>query len=164
MPWVYRDQADFGRVNGAKGLARMLSPEEAGLARAQQRRYRRAQSPRIQDILRQAIEFKGRLAAAPGLTRDALAHEVGIDPSHLTRLLRLADLAPEIQGHILALPPTAGRGLLTERRLRAIARIADPGEQLHRFRQLLRTPLRAPASPLNFVHPQPQPCVARIGA
>jgi len=164
LPWVYRDQADFGAVNVAKGRRQLLPPLEVQAIRSHQRRYRQPRPPRIQGILRQALELKGRLASTPGLTRDALAHEVGIDPSQLTRLLRLAGLAPEIQEHIRALPPMAGCGLLTERRLRAIARIEKPGEQLRRFRQLLATPLRGPSSPPVFVHPQPQPCVARIGA
>lgn len=70
-----------------------------------------------------------------------------MDPSSLTRLLHLLNLAPEIQEHIETLPPATGRGLLTERRLHPIARIEDHGEQITRFKMLLRQPLRARAIP-----------------
>ena len=99
--------------------------------------------PRIQALLRQALEFKARLVADPRLTRDALAREIKIDPSQLTRRLRLAYLAPEIQRHILALPPSIHRGPITERRLRPIAKIPSLREQLERFQELLKNPVRA---------------------
>lgn len=104
--------------------------------------------PRIQSLLRQALELKARLLADPNLTRDALASEVQIDPSQLTRRLRLADLAPEVQQHIMALPPAAGRGLLTERRLLPIAKIKDRRRQITRFQDLLCQPVRIPKAHL----------------
>jgi hypothetical protein len=141
-PWVYRDSADFGAVNVAKGRRQLLPPPEAQAARSQQRRYREPRPPRIQAVLKDAIDFKARLAAIPGLTRDALAKEVGINPVQMTRLLRLADLAPEIKEYIQGLSPIHGMGLLTERRLRAVARLLEKADQLREFRRLLAQPLR----------------------
>ena len=94
--------------------------------------------PRIQALLKRARENKARLAATPALTKEALAREIGINPGQFARLLQLADLAPEIQQHILALPPTLGHGPITERRLRPIAKLANPQEQTILFRGLLQ--------------------------
>lgn len=91
--------------------------------------------PRIQAILRQAHEFQARLAAAPGLTRAALAREVGISPTRMTMILHLANLAPEIQHHLLALPPSTRRPTFTERQLRTLARMTDHPTQLRTFRR-----------------------------
>ena len=41
------------------------------------------------------VERGGGFAAAPALTHKVLAKEAGLNPGHLTRLLRLANLAPE---------------------------------------------------------------------
>ncbi len=96
--------------------------------------------PRIQAILRQAHEFQARLAAAPGLTRAALAREVGISPTRMTMILHLANLAPEILRHLGALPPSIRRPPITERRLRTLARMPDRDAQRAAFLKLMATP------------------------
>lgn len=116
------------------------------------KRARKPKPPRIQAILKQAHEFKARLVAHHGLTQEILAKEKGLNPGHLTRLLRLAALAPEIQQHILALPPSIHRGLVTERRLRCIAAITDHRKQVERFKDLLSLPVRTRKASL---HPLP---------
>lgn len=120
--------------------------------------------PRIQETLKWVHELRARLVATPGLTRDALALEVGINPGQLTRLLRLADLAPEIQRHILALSPSIHRCVVTERRLRAIARIKEHQEQLEEFRHLLTLPMRSRKKPLPAATLPSQPLPAHLSA
>lgn len=141
---VWHD-ARFAAVLAAKGRQEILDlnafrERQAVLAK----KVRHPRPPRIQETLKRVHEFRARLAAEPGLTREALAREVGINPTQLTRLLRLFDLAPEIQRHILALPPSIHRSVVTERRLRPIARIKDREEQLATFHRLLEPTTRLP--------------------
>ena len=119
------DDSIFGGANGAKGKKLILFPEEAKAVKSCQRRYRQPRPPRIQAILKQAYELKDRLDKTLGLTRDTLAREAGFSPSYLTRVLNLLNLAPAIQKHILALPPSVRMGPLTERSLRPLARCGD---------------------------------------
>jgi len=158
------DGSDFGRVNGAKGLGRILSPQEAQEVRSRQRRYLLPKPPLIQVILRRAHELQARLTADHSLTRESLAKESGLNPGHLTRLLRLADLAPEIQHYILALPPSIHRGVVTERRLRSIAAISEHGAQLERFYSLLTLPVRAQKKSTPVASPPSHRPLLHLGA
>ena len=129
----------FGTVLAAKGRQEIVDlnafrEHQAVLAK----RVRKLHPPHIQTALKRAHELAARLAADPALTREALAKEAGIHPGHLTRLLPLPDLAPEIQQHILALPPCHGWGPITERALRPIARCRDHEDQVIRFNELLK--------------------------
>lgn len=135
--WVYRDNADFGAVNGANGKRQILLPEEARAIRGKQRRYRQPRLPKIQGLLKLAYELKNRLDKTPGLTRDTLARKQGFSPSYLTRVLSLLNLAPAIQKHILALLPSVRMGPLTERSLRPLTKIQDQDFQVKKFERLL---------------------------
>jgi len=136
------DEAQFDLALGPKGQKLILTPEKAMAVRSRQRRYRQSKPLRIQALLRQACDLQDRLNREPGLTRDALAGEVGMDPSRLTQVLNLLSLAPEIRERILALPPSVSRGTVTERRLRPITRIQDSVRQLLEFERLLASPER----------------------
>jgi len=136
------DEVEFGEVCGPKGGKLLLAPEKAAALRSRQRRYREPKPLRIQALLRQACDLQDRLNHHPGLTREALAREVGMDPSRLSRILGLLNLAPAIRERILALPPSVTRGTLTERRLRPVARLKDPVRQLIEFERLLSAPER----------------------
>jgi len=136
------DEAQFDLALGPKGQKLILTPEKAMAVRSRQRRYRQPKPLRIQALLKQACDLQDRLNREPGLTRDALAGEVGMDPSRLTQVLNLLSLAPEIRERILALPPSVSRGTVTERRLRPITRLQDPVRQLLEFERLLASPER----------------------
>ncbi|MFA5138313.1 MAG: hypothetical protein WC728_03690 [Elusimicrobiota bacterium] len=120
--------------------------------------------PRIQALLRQAHEIKARLAADPGLTRTVAAREAGVDPCQLTRLLRLTVLAPDIQRHIRALPPSIGRIVVTERRLRPIAKLPSHRDQLERFHELLQGPVRASRTPIAALQIPVAPAVVPVAS
>lgn len=75
---------------------------------------------------------------SPGLTRAALARVIRVHPGQLTKLLQLNDLAPEIQQHIMALPPCLGWGPITGRAMRPIALCRDREYQIRRFSELLK--------------------------
>jgi hypothetical protein len=63
------DESDFVQVRVAKGEVRLLVPEQAEAIQSRQRRYRQPKPPRIQSVLKQALEWRDRLASTPGLTR-----------------------------------------------------------------------------------------------
>ena len=111
-------------------------------SKAGQRRYRQPKPPSIQILLQKAQQLKERLSKEPSLTRDALAKELGMAPSYLTRILNLLNLAPEIRQHILAMPPAVQLGSITETRLCPLARSPDWRYQLEEFRKLLFRPAR----------------------
>jgi len=53
--------------------------------------------PTIPDFLREAYIFKKRLRANPGLTREVLAQEEGIDLVQMGKILSLLTLTPALQ-------------------------------------------------------------------
>jgi hypothetical protein len=60
--------------------------------------------PTIQDYLRKAYVFKKRMRDDPGLTREVLAQEEGIDLVQMGKILSLLRLTPATQQAILAMP------------------------------------------------------------
>jgi hypothetical protein len=123
-PWILRDKAPFGQINGRNGRKRLLFPEEA--ARIKKARQPEPKPPHVQILLHRAHELKKRLDSTPGLTQTALAEELGISRVRITQILNLLKLAPTIQGHILSMPPTPRqRGLITERHLRQLHSLSD---------------------------------------
>lgn len=63
------------------------------------------------------MQFQARLSATPGLTRAAIAREIGVSRARITQIMNLLKLSPEQQAEILSQPETADR-LTTEYRLR----------------------------------------------
>lgn len=132
----------FGQVNGTKGVRLIMGPAEAETVRSRQKRWQEPKPPPIQVMLQQAFRLKARLDATPGLTRDALAREVGINPSYLSRLLNLLNLAPEIKRFILALPLSQTKGPITESRIKQVARIENHTNQIREFNRIKESPIR----------------------
>lgn len=130
------DESIFGAVNGRRGIKLILTPSEAEILRSQQRRYQVSPDPKaptIQKLLIQAYNLKARLNESPFLTRGALAKEIGMNPSYLTRVLHLLNLAPEIQDYILQMKPSIYPGSITENRIRFLARNPDHHQQVIEF-------------------------------
>ena len=72
-----------------------------------------------------------------GVTQRTLARRLKMHPSRATHLMGLLNLSPVIQYQIASLPPCRGRGPITERVLRPIAKIEDPARQLQQFQNLM---------------------------
>lgn len=122
-----------------KGRKIILTPEEAAAVKKGQRRYQVAPDPKaptIQKLLIQAYNFKARLEDNPLLRRGELAREIGMNPSYLTRVLHLLNLAPDIQRQIMRLKPSIHPGPLTENRIRFLARNPDHAYQISEFNRL----------------------------
>jgi hypothetical protein len=129
------DESSFEFVTGPNGKKIMLSPEEARVSRAS--RIKSPHPPKIQQDLLEARQLKERLEKTPGLTKTALARELGISRFELIRRLNLLRLAPEIQEQIFAMPPSlACRGPISKRTLRDIAVIPDLEAQKKEFGRL----------------------------
>ena len=125
----------FGILNVRKGQRHILIRED--FERLRDSRIKLPRAPQAQTRLQQAITWGRRLEGSPGLTRAALAREAGIDPTRLSQIMNLLNLAPSIQSHILSLHPTIGRGPLNERQLRDLSRVRDRATQVLGFTKLL---------------------------
>ncbi len=77
------------------------------------------------------------LNSTPGLTRSALARRLKLDPSRVTQILNVLNLAPQIQDYVRSLEPTKHRNPLTDRDWMRLARIRDHVSQEREFRRLL---------------------------
>ena len=130
------DEATFEFVTGPNGKKIMFSPEEARAIR--ESRVKSPQPLRIQQDLLEARQLKDHLEKTPGLTKTALARELGISRFELIRRLNLLRLAPEIQAKITAMPPSLShRCPISKRTLRNIAVIADAECQKREFEGLM---------------------------
>jgi hypothetical protein len=126
-------------VNVQKGKRKILHADQADILKEGQRRYRVDADPRaptIQKLLIQAHTIKALLDENPLSKRCAIAREIGMNPSYLTRVLHLLNLAPEIQDHIMNLKPSIYPGPITENRIRFLARNPDHNYQITEFHRL----------------------------
>ncbi len=87
-------------------------------------------TPRVVELLQMAMEWQRQLDAGEVDTQAEMARREGITQARVTQVMGMLRLAPEIREHILAMPETIGRAAITERALRPIAQIEDPGEQI----------------------------------
>ena len=138
-PILLLDESTFSRVNGAKGREHILVPEEADALKSRQRRYQPPRSPPIQRLFQRAIKLKEQLDATPGLTRFALAKDLRLDPSRITQILNLLNLAPHILAYIRNLPPTKHHDPIGDCEWMRLARIQDHVRQVQEFELLIQS-------------------------
>jgi hypothetical protein len=110
-----------------------LPPEHRGRPRPP----KEPKTPRVVELLRMAIEWQRQLDADEVDTQAEIARREEITRARVTQIMALLQLAPEIREHILAMPETACRPVITERALRPIAHLENPQEQLSVFDELL---------------------------
>ncbi|MCB4756521.1 MAG: recombinase zinc beta ribbon domain-containing protein [Elusimicrobia bacterium] len=137
--FILWDRSKFDTVRTAKGKIGTIVSFLAEAIKRRQRRYRQSPEPRpptIQILLKKAYGLKRRLEEDPKLTRAALAKEEGIDASFLSRILNLLKLAPEIQSHILKMPPSNIQSPISERKLQHLARNLNRTRQLDEFNRI----------------------------
>jgi hypothetical protein len=111
-------------------------PAEADVIKRRQRRYQPPRPPPIQELLKRAHELKHRLDSAPGLTRFALAKDLTLDPSRVSQILNLLNLAPKIQVYIRDLPFTKRHDPIGDYQWMRLARIKDRNLQSQEFERL----------------------------
>lgn len=120
-------------------------PKVTRQRRKAEARKRPATLPAVVAVLRRAREYQQMIDLREVANRAELARRLGLTRARVTQVLHFLDLAPEIQAHLDALAPSSERFPLTERRLRDVARLPDPDEQIAAFERLARVKLtRAP--------------------
>jgi len=90
--------------------------------------------------MRKAIEWRGLLDVREVSNQAEIARREGLTRARVTQVLGLLRLAPEIQEHILAMPETVRRPVISERALRPISQIENAGKQVDEFQRLLCLP------------------------
>lgn len=93
-------------------------------------------TPRVVEFLRKAIEWQALLASGEVANQAAIARREGISRVRITQVMWLLRLAPEIQEHVLSMPETIRRQVISERALRPIAHLQDVIDQKARFQRL----------------------------
>jgi hypothetical protein len=88
--------------------------------------------PRIARLMALAIRFEGLVRTETIRDYAELARRGQVTRARMTQIMKLLDLAPDIQEQILFLPPIHG---LNERNLRRIVRRIDWNEQRRMFQK-----------------------------
>ena len=121
---------DFRARGPGQGESRMLSSDHQ---RANSERVGRA-IPRIARLMALAIRFDRLLRAEEFRDYAELARLGRVTRARMTQIMKLLDLAPDIQEQILFLPNLKG---LNERNLRPIVSRIDWAEQRPMFQRIM---------------------------
>src|SRR5260370_29133968 len=109
------------------------------------------QLPRITRLMALAIKFENLLGEVEGLSYADLARLGGVSRSHITHILNLLYLAPDLQERLLFLEPSpTGPDRIYEADLRRVSQLYEWQEQRRVFDAILaagRTPATATPSP-----------------
>ena len=93
--------------------------------------------PRVVEFLRKALEWQALLASGEAKNQADISRREGISRVRVTQVMIMLRLAPEIQQHVLSMPETIRRSVISERALRPIARLEDAEDQKIQFQKLL---------------------------
>jgi hypothetical protein len=103
----------------------------------------RQRVPRIAYLMALAIKMERMLARGEVKTQTELARIMGVTPARVTQIMKLLDLAPDIQEHLLTRP--CAMGPVTESQAVAAASVANWRQQRERR---LNSPASSPSSPV----------------
>jgi len=104
------------------------------------------QLPRITRLMALAIKFESLLSEVEGLSYAELARLGGVSRSHITHILNLLHLAPDLQERLLFLEPSPrGPDRIRESDLRQLSQLYDWQEQRREFEVIL-APARTSAT------------------
>lgn len=92
------------------------------------------------ELLRKAMDWRALLDSGEASNQAEIARREGLTRARVTQVMGLLRLAPDIREHLLDMPDTIRRPLLTERALRPIAQIDDRRDQLYEFQKLIAAP------------------------
>lgn len=136
LPYVLRDEFGFGIIRVGNGARRLLGEEALQVLKESEER--KFQPPKVQTLLRTAQTLQSTLDRQPETSRATLAREFGITRARMTQILGLLNLAPEIQNHILSMPPVNGMPPISERSLRPMTLIGSQRKQVRMFKRLVK--------------------------
>jgi hypothetical protein len=122
---------DFGSMNRQMPEGKVLTaiPPPRGSPRP----LREPRTPRVAELLRKAIKWKGLLETGRIPSQAEIARQEGLTRARVSQILSLLSLAPKIQKYILLMPATANMPVVTERSLRPITCIEDHRQQMEAF-------------------------------
>jgi len=128
--------------NGSIGaLGRRVSTDRGVSAalpsRGNPKPHKEPKTPRVVDLLRKAIEWKGLLETGEIASQADIARQEGVSRARVTQVMGMLRLATEIQEHILSMPVMVPRPSVSERALRPIEPITDCRDQLREFYKFL---------------------------
>lgn len=83
-----------------------------------------------------ALVYKEMLEKGVVKNSVELAREEGLSRARVTQILNLTKLAPQIRNYLMTIADRKDLKILTERRLREIAKMKDHLKQIRRFREL----------------------------
>jgi len=134
-------KAVFG--NGNFGSMARQMPEGKVLTaipppRGSPRPLKEPRTPRVAELLRKAIKWKGLLESGRIPSQAEIARQEGLTRARVTQILSLLSLSPKIQEYILSMPDMVEMPSVTERSLRPITFIKDQKKQLQAFEALIR--------------------------
>ena len=131
---------DNGNIGSLKRTAPMDKVTAIPPPRGSPRPLREPRTPRVAELLRKAIKWKGLLETGQIPSQAEIARQEGLTRARVTQILSLLNLASEIQEYILSMPMVANRPIVTERSLRPVTFIEDQRKQLQAFEELIRIP------------------------
>jgi hypothetical protein len=126
---LFRDgtRSELGMVRPVRPGLKAKASEEAGRV------------PRVSRLMALAIKFEALVRQGRASSYRALADAGHVSRARLSQILRLTELAPEIQEHLLFLPKViSGADTITEKALRQIARSIDWDWQKKQFQKFIR--------------------------
>lgn len=118
-------------------LANYRARKGRKLGQRVRRRTPLSKPPHIVSRMKKALEWQQLLEDGVVPSRAELARREGITRARVTQIMKLLELAAEIQETILTLPAGTPERLVTERRLRALAGMTSM-EQRAVFRAFIR--------------------------
>jgi hypothetical protein len=99
---------------------------------------REPRTPPVVETLRKALAWRQELDSGKVANQADIARREGVSRAHVTQVLMLLRLAPDIQESILALTEHPAPPRLAEHRLRPIALLQSPERQTAAFEHLVR--------------------------
>ena len=94
-------------------------------------------TPRVVELLRKTMEWQTLLESGRIANKAEIARREGITRARVTQIMGMLRLAPKIQEHVLSMPDTASRPLISERMLRPVGTITDNCDQIQEFQRFL---------------------------
>jgi hypothetical protein len=94
-------------------------------------------TPHIKTLLLQAIRWKALLESGRVSDQAEIARYEGLSRARVTQIMKLLNLAPEIQNHILNMPKSSHRPDISERSLRHITQLENKREQVAAFQKII---------------------------
>ena len=109
--------------NGNIGAMRLRAPPGQGVSavrpdRGNPKPAKVPKTPRVVELLRKTIEWKGLLESRKMASQAVIARQEGITRARVTQVMGMLRLAPDIQEKILTSPHSIHRRPVTERMLR----------------------------------------------